>query len=473
MSVAIPLVNDVCHISREQMSDLLEGKDVYQFSLFEKFIDFFRYVFTGKSKISEYYQIHCLLYHHRNNPQISKPKSLSLEKIPLSGDVTNWRPIIGFVKLINKSKPEAVSQYSVEVLQRDDRVSVIIMKFNGIVLAQAECSAYDLKFLKTCLFNDNNGEIRSSKVDEGSEGRGETDFYSAFQHRLKKHLSTYVEDRIHFQTLVSKLVPKRDEPDKHALADIDRFNEEMVAKGNITKERLAKCNFIGSGRYGSVYLFEGKYAVKIPVNNTGNTIDVNSDEYRNAHPKRVSHYLNLANNDPDFSRYMQIFVYNKKTVVLVSKYINGERFDISTDANYKRAEDLLVERGVYMHDLNVYGNILIKDDNLFFVDGDQIVQSQEKRRERRVSVVTEALELQIRRSYEYKLLVARKNRNQEDIDYYSSLLDKLSDLMNTTVESEHHDNNEVAMRSGSFRMPIRGDSFLVKRLIEWTETKNF
>lgn len=463
MSVAIPFVNDVCHISRERMSDLLQGKDVYQFSRFEKFIDYFRHIFTGKSAISEYYQIHHLLYQHRNRPEISRP--MSFEIMPLGGDVTNWRPIIGFVKLIDNSKPEAVSRYSIEVQQRDDGVPVIDMKFDGIVLAQADCSADNLEFLKNCLFNDNNGEIRNDTVEAGPEGSGESHFYSAFQHRLEKHLSTYVEDLTNFNMLVSELVAKRNKEVSSAPADIDRFIEKMAAACNITKESLAKHKLIGRGSYGSVYLFEGKYAVKIPVNSTGNMIDTHSAEHRNAHPERVSHYLNRANNDTDFSRHMQIVFENKKMDILISKYINGKVFDIGTDANYERADGLLEERGLYMHDLNVYGNIIIKDDVLFFVDGDQIVLSQEKRRERRVSEVTEALEQQIRINYEVKLHAAKRNNNQKDIEYYSSLLNEHNDLMNTTVGAD-----EVAMKivsRDSFRMPAREDNFLIKKIIEW------
>ena len=474
MSVAIPFVNDVCHISSEQMSDLLEGKDVYQFSLFEKFIDYFRHVFTGKSTISEYYQIHHLLYQYQDNPQISRPISLSVEKNPLGGDVTHWRPIIGFVKLIDNSKPEAVSQYSIDVRQRDDGVSVINMKFDGIVLAQADCSADNLAFLKTCLFNDNNGEIRCDTTEEGHVGTGGSRFYSDFQLRLEKHLSTYVEDLTHFNTLVSEQVAQRNEPDNSAPADIDRFIEKMVAEGSITKESLAKHKFIGSGSYGSVYLFEGKYAVKIPVNSTGNMIDTHSAEHRNAHSERVSYYLNLANNDPDFSRHMQIVFNNKKMEVLVSKYINGKEFDIRTDANYERADSLLEDRGLYMHDLNILGNILIKDGELFFVDGDQIVLSQEKRRERRVSSATEALEQQIRTSYEFRLHAAQRSNNQKDIEYYSSLLEEHNDLMNTTVESQRCDNSEAVMEfvsRDSFRMPERENSFLVKKAMEWSKRK--
>lgn len=168
MLVAIPLVNNTCHISSEQMSDLLRDEDAYQFGFFEKFIDFFRYIFTGKSTIAEYHQIHHLLYQYPNSSPLSRPFLLENGK----KDVTQWRPIIGFVKLIDNSKPEAVSRYSINVQQRDHEVSVINMKFDGVILTQADCSADNLEFLKTWLFNDNNGEIRSYSVAEGAEGRG-------------------------------------------------------------------------------------------------------------------------------------------------------------------------------------------------------------------------------------------------------------------------------------------------------------
>lgn len=463
MLVAIPLVNNTCHISSEQMSDLLRDEDAYQFGFFEKFIDFFRYIFTGKSTIAEYHQIHHLLYQYPNSSPLSRPFLLENGK----KDVTQWRPIIGFVKLIDNSKPEAVSRYSINVQQRDHEVSVINMKFDGVILTQADCSADNLEFLKTWLFNDNNGEIRSYSVAEGAEGRGEVHFYSDFQCQLEKHLSTCVENLTHFNSFVSEQVAKRDEPDSYAPADIDLFIEKMIIEGNITKESLANHKFIGSGSYGSVYLFEDKYAIKLPVNSTGKMIDFNSDVHRNGHPKRVSYYLNCANNDSDFSRHMQIVFDNKKMEVLVSKYIDGKEFNIGITENYERAEDLLDERGLYMHDLNVLGNILIKDDELFFVDGDQIVLSQEKRRERRVSVVTEALEKQIRTNLEVKLHTAQKKNNQNDIEYYSSLLNEHNELMNTTVAVESEEAAIEVVSRDRFRMPVREDGSLVKKVIDW------
>ncbi|BFT83937.1 hypothetical protein ACTZGH_22625 [Enterobacter ludwigii] len=126
-----------------------------------------------------------------------------------------------------------------------------------------------------------------------------------------------------------------------------------------------------------------------------------------------------------------------------------------------------------MHGLNVHGNILIKNDELFFVDGDQIVLSQEKHRERRVSVVTETLEQQIRISYEVKLHAAQRSNNLEDIEYYSNLLDEHNDLMNITVESPRHDNSEVSMgfiSRYSFRMPVRENSFLSKKITELSKS---
>lgn len=125
----------------------------------------------------------------------------------------------------------------------------------------------------------------------------------------------------------------------------------------------------------------------------------------------------------------------KKIEILVSKYINGQEFDIRTNANYESAANLLNERDLYMHDLNIFGNVLIKDGELFFVDGDQIVLSQEKRRERRVPLATQELEQQIRTLYQVRLHAAHRENKQEDIEYYSGILEIHNNLMDTTVES--------------------------------------
>lgn len=119
-------------------------------------------------------------------------------------------------------------------------------------------------------------------------------------------------------------------------------------------------NKIGSGSYGTVYLLNDEFVVKIPINERGIKVDVNSPEHRNCHPDRVSKYLNMANGDKDFSRSAIMNINGKDVTVLVSKYIQGQEFDIEDEDNYRMAEALL-ESGVYMHIIDNLGNILVKE----------------------------------------------------------------------------------------------------------------
>ncbi|MGS8640104.1 Secreted effector kinase SteC, partial [Salmonella enterica subsp. enterica serovar Infantis] len=71
--------------------------------------------------------------------------------------------------------------------------------------------------------------------------------------------------------------------------------------------------------------------------------------------------------------------------------------------NYRLAEELLKSRGVFMHEINILGNILIKEGVLVFVDGDQMVLSQESRQLRSVSLATRHLEELIKAHHMIKL----------------------------------------------------------------------
>lgn len=158
-------------------------------------------------------------------------------------------------------------------------------------------------------------------------------------------------------------------------------------------------------------------------------MDVNSQEHRNCHPERVSKYLNMANGDKNFSRSAIMNINGKDVTVLVSKYIQGQEFDVEDEDNYRMAEALLKSRGVYMHDINILGNILVKEGVLFFVDGDQIVLSQESRQQRSVSLATRQLEEQIKAHHMIKLKRAETEGNTEDVEYYKSLITDLDALI--------------------------------------------
>lgn len=53
--------NHSCRISESHLKDIIENKREHIFSTCEKFIDFFRSVFTGRSLISDYKEIYTLL----------------------------------------------------------------------------------------------------------------------------------------------------------------------------------------------------------------------------------------------------------------------------------------------------------------------------------------------------------------------------------------------------------------------------
>lgn len=69
----------------------------------------------------------------------------------------------------------------------------------------------------------------------------------------------------------------------------------------------------------------------------------------------------MANDDKNFSRSAIMNINGKDVTVLVSKYIQGQEFDVEDEDNYRMAEALLKSRGFYMHDINILGNILVKE----------------------------------------------------------------------------------------------------------------
>jgi len=251
--------------------------------------------------------------------------------------------------------------------------------------------------------------------------------------------ATFLRSMLHSETETKAQLPTRNEvpavmkhtapgelrneaPTATKLSAIDQF----IAK--LDKVKIETQPQIGAGSYGTCYRC-GDFVIKVPVNSSGNFVDWNSPEHKNAKPERVSRYLNEANNDCDYSRSAQAVFNNKPMNVLVSKFVQGHELDVDNEENYFRASDHLESRGLYMHDINVMGNILVdKNDNLHIIDGDQLVLSQAKRLERQPSMATTDLEDQIESSLLVKLKMATNRKNEEDITYYQDLVDDLKDL---------------------------------------------
>ncbi|EJX6081333.1 Secreted effector kinase SteC [Salmonella enterica] len=474
--------NHSCRISESHLKDIIENKREHIFSTCEKFIDFFRSVFTGRSLISDYKEIYTLLCQKKERPDIKGPFPLKKDE-----SCTQWRPIIGYVKLIDASRPEAMGKYTVEVLAYRENTSLLKMYYESVLLAEAECSEHCLDFLKETMFNYNTGEITLTTLEnenlplDEANGNGR---YAAFEQRLLEYLSPAPEsagdDGATAQTAsqqeavidvfdsnattqtASQQEAVIDAFDSNAttqtasqqeavidvfdsnattqtapqqMAEIDIFINSPDFRKNICMADIEK-NKIGSGSYGTVYLLNNEFVVKVPINNRGIKVNFTSQEHRNGHPDRVSNYLNMANDDNNFSRSAIMNINGENVTVLVSKYIKGEEFDISDDENYRRAEELLESRGVYMHDMHILGNILqINKQQLYFVDGDQIVVSKDARQQRRASLATMQLEEQIKARYLVNLKQAETKGDVEDIEYYQSLIKDFDALIGVEVQT--------------------------------------
>ncbi|EJU1748582.1 Secreted effector kinase SteC [Salmonella enterica] len=455
--------NHSCRISESHLRDIIENKREHIFSTCEKFIDFFRSVFTGRSLICDYKEIYTLLCQKKERPDIKGPFPLKKDE-----SCTQWRPIIGYVKLIDASRPEAMGKYTVEVLAYRENTSLLKMYYESVLLAEAECSEHCLDFLKETMFNYNTGEITLTTLEnenlllDEANGNGR---YAAFEQRLLEYLSPAPEsagdDGATAQTAsqqeavidvfdsnattqtASQQEAVIDVFDSNAttqtapqqMAEIDIFINSPDFRKNICMADIEK-NKIGSGSYGTVYLLNNEFVVKVPINNRGIKVNFTSQEHRNGHPDRVSNYLNMANDDNNFSRSAIMNINGENVTVLVSKYIKGEEFDISDDENYRRAEELLESRGVYMHDMHILGNILqINKQQLYFVDGDQIVLSKDARQQRRASLATVQLEEQIKARYLVNLKQAETKGDVEDIEYYQSLINDFDALIGVEVQT--------------------------------------
>ncbi|EJB1335837.1 Secreted effector kinase SteC [Salmonella enterica] len=416
--------NHSCRISESHLKDIIENKREHIFSTCEKFIDFFRSVFTGRSLISDYKEIYTLLCQKKERPDIKGPFPLKKNE-----SCTQWRPIIGYVKLIDASRPEAMGKYTVEVQAYRENTSLLKMYYESVLLAEAECSEHCLDFLKETMFNYNTGEITLTTLEnenlplDEANGNGR---YAAFEQRLIEYLSPTPESAGDDGATAQTASQQMDE--------IDRFINSPDFRENICMADIEK-NKIGSGSYGTVYLLNNEFVVKVPINNRGIKVNFTSQEHCNGHPDRVSNYLNMANDDNNFSRSAIMNINGENVTVLVSKYIKGEEFDISDDEKYRRAEELLESRGVYMHDMHILGNILVKEDVLFFVDGDQIVLSKDARQQRRASFATVQLEEQIKAHYLVNLKQAETKGKTEDIEYYQSLIEDLDALIGVKVQT--------------------------------------
>ncbi|ESF81087.1 putative inner membrane protein [Salmonella enterica subsp. enterica serovar Paratyphi B var. L(+) tartrate +] len=76
MPFTFQIGNHSCQISERHLRDIIDHKREHVFSTYEKFIDFFRNIFTSRSLISDYREIYNLLCQKKSIPIL---KGLSLQ----------------------------------------------------------------------------------------------------------------------------------------------------------------------------------------------------------------------------------------------------------------------------------------------------------------------------------------------------------------------------------------------------------
>lgn len=76
MPFTFQIGNHSCQISERYLRDIIDNKREHVFSTCEKFIDFFRNIFTRRSLISDYREIYNLLCQKKSIPIL---KGLSLQ----------------------------------------------------------------------------------------------------------------------------------------------------------------------------------------------------------------------------------------------------------------------------------------------------------------------------------------------------------------------------------------------------------
>ncbi|MFP1961830.1 hypothetical protein [Lonsdalea quercina] len=192
MQIGFNLNNIDYKMSDSLLRNLMDNDaELYDFSVFERFVDFFKYLFTGNSTISDYRAIYEILYPHHSTVKISDPLSLRSWGRGFY-DPTEWRTVVGFVRLIEQSKSDVISRYSIVENKLDEETSLLKMRVDGILIAEAICSERNLLFLKEYLFNENNSEIILTKEMDCFQ-KQEGGQYLHFEDLLKKHLSAQMK----------------------------------------------------------------------------------------------------------------------------------------------------------------------------------------------------------------------------------------------------------------------------------------
>lgn len=98
--------NHSCQISERYLRDIIDNKREHVFSTCEKFIDFFRNIFTRRSLISDYREIYNLLCQKKEHPDIKGPFSPG----PFRSEMKTVHDGAPFLDILNLLMPPDLKQ---------------------------------------------------------------------------------------------------------------------------------------------------------------------------------------------------------------------------------------------------------------------------------------------------------------------------------------------------------------------------
>lgn len=226
--------------------------DIYEFSCFEKFIDFFRENFTGESLIDAYREIHTLL--------------LS-EHAPSSHDIVGERfhPILGLVKMLDITPENKRGFFKVSISPQSDEHFNIRVHYRGTPLIDGVITSDERTFLEKNLFNKNNGEITyPTGIDNNTTLEGV--FLSAYKEYAKKSIEQEMQEII---------INMNDIIMHSATRDHDEIYRNKKTPQHKIPYIASHYNVVDIGREGN-NLTSDKRMLHVLKHNTGNCGEMNS-----------------------------------------------------------------------------------------------------------------------------------------------------------------------------------------------------
>ncbi len=168
--------------------------EIYEFSCFQKFIDFFRRVFTGQSKdyLEGIYTGKSTIDAHREIHELLFSKHVSSSD-DLIGE--NFKPILGVVKMLDITKENQRDLFKVSVTPRSDECFEMKVCFHNKILIEKVVSSNELSFLEKTFFNKNNGAV-TYPVGAGGNSTFENLFLSAYKDYVQQTLEKTMQEII-------------------------------------------------------------------------------------------------------------------------------------------------------------------------------------------------------------------------------------------------------------------------------------